>query len=64
MAWAVGLLLTSFGTFWAGEGAGLSWPGGDLAILGLLVLYWVATMATVVAIGRRRPTPAAEVTPR
>jgi uncharacterized membrane protein len=42
---AVGLLLTTFGTFWAVEGVGASWPGADLAILGLLV--WYAAMAGV-----------------
>ncbi|HEX6509325.1 MAG TPA: hypothetical protein VF221_16985 [Chloroflexota bacterium] len=35
----VGLLLTSFGTFWGAEGAGISWPGSDPAILGLLAVY-------------------------
>jgi len=33
---AVGLLLTTFGTFWAAEGAGVSWPGDELALVGLL----------------------------
>jgi uncharacterized membrane protein len=33
---AVGLLLTTFGTFWAAEGAGVRWPGDELALLGLL----------------------------
>lgn len=36
---SVGLLLTAFGTFWAGEGVGIEWPGADLALVGLLVLY-------------------------
>lgn len=51
---AVGLLLSTFGTFWAVEGLGvfttqnesLEWPGGDAALLGLLVLWsllsWLA----------------------
>src|SRR5262245_32219846 len=34
--YAVGLLLSTFGVFWSGEGAGVDWPGGDLAILGIL----------------------------
>ena len=34
--YAVGLLLSTFGVFWSSEGAGLDWPGGDLAILGIL----------------------------
>jgi uncharacterized membrane protein len=37
LKFVVGLLLTTFGTFWAAEGAGVSWPGSDLAILGILV---------------------------
>ena len=36
MKFSVGLLLTSFGIFWGGEGAGVSWPGSELAILGIL----------------------------
>jgi len=35
----VGLLLTTFGTFWAVEGVGVDWPGSDAAIVGLLGLY-------------------------
>jgi uncharacterized membrane protein len=56
----VGLLLTTFGTFWAAEGLGVSWPGSDAAILGLLVLY-AATAAVYVTVerGARVPAPAA-----
>ncbi len=35
LKWLVGAMLSGFGTFWVGEGAGLSWPGGDLSILPL-----------------------------
>ncbi len=31
----VATLLSSFGTFWAVEGLGVAWPGGDAAILAL-----------------------------
>jgi uncharacterized membrane protein len=41
----VGLLLTTFGTFWAVEGLGLNWPGSDLAIVGLLIGYGVLATA-------------------
>src|SRR5262249_61355098 len=34
---AVGVMLTSFGTYWAVEGGGVHWPGDELALLGLLV---------------------------
>lgn len=47
----VGLLLTTFGTFWAVEGLGVDWPGSDAAILGLLVLYG-ATSAMYLAVQR------------
>jgi uncharacterized membrane protein len=43
LKFAVGLLLTAFGTFWAGEGAGLDWPGGDVAIILLLATYAVVS---------------------
>jgi uncharacterized membrane protein len=47
MKYAVGLLLTTFGTFWAAEGAGVSWPGGDLALLVLLAFYAAASWILV-----------------
>ena len=36
MKFAVGIMLTSFGTFWGAEGAGASWPAGDAALLALV----------------------------
>ena len=52
---AVGLLLTTFGTFWSVEGLGwfapdgasLDWPGGDLALPVLLVLWAALALVTV-----------------
>ncbi len=38
LRFAVGILLTTFGTFWSGEGAGVHWPGSDGALLVLLAL--------------------------
>jgi uncharacterized membrane protein len=43
----VGLMLTSFGTFWAAEGVGINWPGSDLAIVGLLVVYSLLATAYI-----------------
>ena len=43
----VGLMLVSFGTFWAGEGLGVRWPGSDLAIPVLVGIYAVVTWALV-----------------
>ena len=48
MKTVVGLMLTSFGTFWGGEGLGVSWPGSDLAILVLVGVYALVTWALVV----------------
>jgi len=36
MKFAVGVMLTSFGTFWSAEGAGAHWPGADAALLALV----------------------------
>jgi len=38
MKFGVGIMLTSFGTFWGAEGAGVSWPGNDAALLVLVPL--------------------------
>ena len=54
LKFAVGLLLSSFGTFWAAEGAGVDWPGSDLAILGILAVLIVVSVAYVQALRRRR----------
>jgi len=49
----VGVLLSTFGTFWAIEGLGIDWPGGDAAIPGLLILY-AATALTYITLERNR----------
>jgi uncharacterized membrane protein len=43
----VGIMLTSFGLFWVGEGAGVHWPGSDLAILVLVGLFALVTLVLV-----------------
>jgi uncharacterized membrane protein len=48
----VGTMLASFGTFWSAQGVGVSRPGSDAAIIGLLALY-VATAAGYVYASRR-----------
>src|SRR5207302_1430170 len=54
----VGALLTTFGTFWAEEGLGADWPGGDLALLWLGVLYIAAALVLVRVVSYwRRGTP-------
>ena len=54
MKYAVGIMLTTFGIFWAGEGAGLTWPGGDAALIALLA-YLLGVSVLLVAMLRRRP---------
>ena len=51
---AVGLLLTSFGIFWGGEGAGVEWPGSDLAILGILAFLSIVSALLVWQLRRQR----------
>jgi uncharacterized membrane protein len=47
MKMGVGIMLTSFGVFWVGEGSGLRWPGSDLFLLALVGLFVITTAAAV-----------------
>jgi uncharacterized membrane protein len=58
MKFAVGVMLTSFGTFWGAEGAGAHWPGGDAALLAI-VPATLAVSVALVAVLRRRARPRA-----
>jgi uncharacterized membrane protein len=44
---AVGLALTTFGTFWGGEGVGVDWSLGDGTLPVLLVAYGLLTALLV-----------------
>jgi uncharacterized membrane protein len=52
MKFVVGIMLTSFGVFWGGEGAGAHWPGSDAALL-VLIPAIAALALALVAIMRR-----------
>ncbi len=52
---AVGVMLTSFGLFWVGEGAGVHWPGSDVAILGFVGLFALVTLGSVAWLRAMRP---------
>jgi uncharacterized membrane protein len=58
MKFAVGVMLTSFGTFWGAEGAGVSWPGTDAALLVIVpvvalvsagYIFWLRSRSTAAA---------------
>ncbi len=53
MKFAVGVMLTTFGTFWGAEGAGVSWPGNDASIIGVLAFMIVVSLGLVEALRRR-----------
>jgi uncharacterized membrane protein len=47
MKFAVGIMLTSFGTFWGAEGAGVRWPGGDAALLVIVPVVAVVSLGNL-----------------
>jgi uncharacterized membrane protein len=59
LKFAVGIMLTSFGTFWGAEGAGVRWPGDDAALLVLVPVVAVVSVACTLWLRSRRPAAAA-----
>ncbi|MCU1657812.1 MAG: hypothetical protein JWO57_2468 [Pseudonocardiales bacterium] len=67
LKYGVGLLLASFGTFWAVEGLGifragrhsLAWPGNDAVIPVLIAVWFVLTRVFIAALRTNAPAPAA-----
>lgn len=57
----VGTMLTSFGLFWGGEGAGARWPGGDAALLVLIPAVGLFALALVAVLRRGRASSSAPV---
>ncbi|MGH9044419.1 MAG: COG4280 domain-containing protein [Acidimicrobiales bacterium] len=51
----VGVMLTSFGTFWLGEGAGVHWPGSDAALGVLIGGFAILTFLLVAGFKRTMP---------
>ncbi len=64
MKFAVGVMLTTFGTFWGAEGTGVEWPGGDVALLGIVVFVLALSLALVrvLEVQRKRELAAATTT--
>jgi uncharacterized membrane protein len=50
----VGLLLTTFGCFWAAEGLGIRWPGDELSLPAVVAFFGAASAALVSALRRGR----------
>ncbi len=55
LKFAVGVMLTTFGIFWATEGAGAHWPGADASLPAVLA-FVIALSAASVALLRRQRT--------
>jgi uncharacterized membrane protein len=53
----VGLMLVSFGTFWAGEGIGIAWPADDLSIVLLVAGYVAVSLLAVRAVAAGLASP-------
>lgn len=47
MKYFVGVMLTTFGVYWIGEGIGIPWPGADLALLWLAATIFLASLIAV-----------------
>jgi uncharacterized membrane protein len=63
LKYLVGVMLTSFGTFWGGEGLGIAWWHEDLFLLVLLGVYFIFTWGLVLWLRRTAPTPPAVSSP-
>jgi uncharacterized membrane protein len=61
LKFCVGVLIAAFGTFWTGEGLGLTWPGADWALLALVPAY--AAVALLLRSACRRARAAAQNRP-
>jgi uncharacterized membrane protein len=54
LAFAVGVMLTTFGTFWGAEGAGVDWPGDDASLPGVLAFVLLVSLGYVTALRRQK----------
>jgi len=57
--WGVGIMLTSLGVFWMGEGVGIHWPGNDLAIPVLIAVFLAVSVGMAMLLRPLAPAPAA-----
>jgi uncharacterized membrane protein len=59
LKFVVGLMLTTFGTFWAGEGFGISWPFSDAFLFVLLAIYLLTSFILILALSQHKQRQAA-----
>lgn len=59
LKFVVGILLTTYGTYWASVGLGAKFPGGDWGVLGVLAIYIVFSVGAVFAV-RKLGQPAGQ----
>jgi uncharacterized membrane protein len=57
MKFVVGIMLTSFGLFWGGEGAGAHWPGSDAALLVIIPAIALFSVGLTALLRRAREIP-------
>jgi uncharacterized membrane protein len=63
LKFVVGLMLTTFGTFWAGEGLGVAWFASDATLVILFGLFAAGSLAAVWAVRSRLPTRGPRLAP-
>jgi len=63
LKFSVGLMLTTFGTFWAAEGIGIEWPLGDAILFVLFGGFLLASFAAVWYVRQRFRSASAAITP-
>jgi uncharacterized membrane protein len=55
LKFAVGILLSGFGTFWVGEGLGVAWPAEDWSLVGLTLGFLLVALLAVPLCRNREP---------
>jgi uncharacterized membrane protein len=64
LKYTVGIMLTTFGTFWGGEGLGIHWWQEDLFLPLLAALYFLYTRALVLGLRTFAPKASATTLPK
>jgi uncharacterized membrane protein len=57
LKFGVGVMLTAFGIFWSAEGAGITWPGADASLLGLIAFVVILAFVLVGYLRRTADLP-------